>query len=231
MYDFYLANKNYSSWSLRPWILMRERNIPFQERLVPFADWSSYEKFKAFSPSGKVPCLVDQSTTVWDSLAIIEYLAEHHEGVWPAAAGARAWARSAAAEMHSGFGVLRDRCPMNCGIRVSLASFPEDLKRDLQRICELWEEGLTRFGGPFLAGKTFTAVDAFFVPIVVRADTYDLPLTEGAASYAARIRELASLKEWYEAALLEPWREPAHEEEVQRAGVCIEDRRAAVAAG
>ncbi|HQY70835.1 MAG TPA: glutathione S-transferase N-terminal domain-containing protein, partial [Pseudomonadales bacterium] len=107
MYELYIANKNYSSWSLRPWVLMRELRIAFDERLVPFAPGSNFERFRAFSPTGKVPCLHDGATVVWDSLAIAEYLAERHAGVWPSDARARAWARSAAAEMHSGFGALR----------------------------------------------------------------------------------------------------------------------------
>ena len=112
MYELYIANKNYSSWSLRPWLLMRQLEIPFRERLMPFPAGGAGaghpgHPFRAFSPSGRVPCLHDGATVVWDSLAIAEYLAERHPGVWPADAGARAWARSAAAEMHAGFGALR----------------------------------------------------------------------------------------------------------------------------
>ena len=105
MYELYIANKNYSSWSLRPWVLMRELAIPFQEKLVPFGAGA----FQAFSPTGKVPCLVDGSTTVWDSLSITEYVGERHADVWPAESATRAWARSAAAEMHSGFFALRNQ--------------------------------------------------------------------------------------------------------------------------
>src|SRR5687768_13840084 len=109
-FDLYIGNKNYSSWSLRPWVLMRELNIPFREILVPFGGTQNPDAFRAFSPTGKVPCLVDGTTTVWDSLAITEYLAERHAGVWPTDAVARAWARSAAAEMHSGFQAMRNIC-------------------------------------------------------------------------------------------------------------------------
>src|SRR5690349_9794152 len=116
MYTLYIANKNYSSWSLRPWLLMRQLGIPFEERLVPFGHGAG--GFRTFSPTGKVPCLVDGDTVVWDSLSIVEYLADRHPGVWPAEPKARAWARSAAAEMHSGFAALRERCTMNLGIRV-----------------------------------------------------------------------------------------------------------------
>src|SRR6185295_12474755 len=122
MYVLYVGNKNYSSWSLRPWVLLRECAIPFEERLVPFADGSSHATYRSFSPTGKVPCLVDGGVVVWDSLGITEYLAERHAGVWPADPVARAWARCTAAEMHSGFGALRETCPMSCGIRVRLHS-------------------------------------------------------------------------------------------------------------
>src|SRR6202044_1737619 len=123
MYDLYIANKNYSSWSLRPWALMRELGIEFREHLLFFGQESSWVGFRKISPSGKVPCLVDGGIVVWDSMAIVEYLAERHEGVWPARSDARAWARSAAAEMHSGFGELRSRCSMSCGIRVRLNEY------------------------------------------------------------------------------------------------------------
>jgi glutathione S-transferase len=226
MYELYIANKNYSSWSLRPWVLMRELAIPFEERLAVFEEGTNWKRFRAFSPSGKVPCLRDEHTVVWDSLGIAEYLAERHGGVWPAEAVARAWARCAAAEMHSSFGVLRDRCSMNCGIRVRLHEMPDALKRDVQRIEELWLEGLRRFGGPFLAGPAVTAVDAFFAPVAFRVQTYFLELEPTASAYAARLLSLPSMQRWYADAIEEPWRDPGHEEEAQRAGVWIEDRRA-----
>ena len=127
MYDLFIGNKNYSSWSLRPWVLMRELNIPFRENLVPFGGAQNPDAFRGFSPTGKVPCLVDGSITVWDSLAITEYVGERHAGVWPAEAAARAWARCASAEMHSGFFALRNACTMNCGIRVTLKSIDAPL--------------------------------------------------------------------------------------------------------
>jgi glutathione S-transferase len=221
MVELFIANKNYSSWSLRPWVLMRELGIPFQERLVPFGQGS----FRSFSPSGKVPCLNDQGTVVWDSLAITEYLAERHDGVWPADAKARAWARCAAAEMHSGFGALRERCTMNCGIRVRLHELPPALERDIARLGELWNEGLARFGGPFLAGEAFTAVDAFFAPVAFRVQTYGLKLDGAAAAYASRLLALPAMQRWQADALQEPWREPAHDDEARRAGTLLEDLR------
>lgn len=225
MYTLYIANKNYSSWSLRPWVLLRELNIPFREELRPFSEGSNWDAFRTFSPSGKVPCLVDDQIAVWDSLAIVEYLADRHPNVWPQAAAARAWARSAAAEMHSGFGVLRDRCTMNCGLRVRLREMPDALKKDIARIDELWREGLQRFGGPFLAGSAFTAVDAFFAPVAFRVQTYKLQLSEPASAYASRLLQLPSLRSWYDAALSETWREAGHEEEVRQTGEVEQDFR------
>jgi glutathione S-transferase len=226
MYTLYIANKNYSSWSLRPWVLMRERSIPFEERLQVFAAGSNRDAFRAFSPNGLVPCLVDGGTVVWESLAIVEYLAERHDGVWPADPAARAWARSAAAEMHAGFAALCDRCPMNVGIRVRLGEIPPALAQDIARIGALWSQGLARFGGPFLAGTSFTAVDAFFAPVAFRVQTYGIALDGAAAGYAQRLLALPSMRDWEAAALQEPWREPGHEAEAQRAGTWLEDRRA-----
>ncbi|MBS0432441.1 MAG: glutathione S-transferase family protein [Proteobacteria bacterium] len=227
MLALYIANRNYSSWSLRPWILMRVRGITFEERLFPFDTGSSWETFRAFSPSGKVPCLTDDHTTVWDSLAIAEYLAEQHPGVWPPDRQARAFARCAAAEMHSGFAALREQCTMNCGIRVKLHRVDEALQRDLARVSELWNDGLRRFGGPYLAGPEFTAADAFYAPVAFRIQTYSPPVDDNAKSYAQRLLALPAMREWYEAALAETWRDAAHEAEVPRWGEVVEDLRAA----
>lgn len=225
-YQLYIANKNYSSWSLRPWVLMRTLEIPFEERLMRFGDGSSWAEFRAFSPTGQVPCLVQDGVTVWDSLAVTEYLAERHAGVWPTDPAARAWARSASAEMHAGFTVLRNVCTMNCGIRVRLDAVSPALQLNLDRIAELWLEGLDRFGGPFLAGETFTAVDAFFAPVSVRMQTYGLVLPEPAMDYAERLLDLPAMQAWMDDALAETWREPAHEAEARAAGAILEDRRA-----
>jgi len=222
MADLYIANKNYSSWSLRPWILMRMLDIPFDERLVPFGSTS----FLSFSPTGKVPCLVDGASRVWDSMGIAEYLAERHAGVWPADGEARAWARCAAAEMHSGFVALRDVCSMNCGVRVRLATITPALQKDAARIGELWMEGLQRFGGPFLAGDRFTAVDAFFAPVAFRWQTYGFPLPPEAQAYAERLLGLAPMRDWYAAALAETWRDAEHEADIHRHGTVTQDLRA-----
>jgi glutathione S-transferase len=230
MYELYIANKNYSSWSLRPWVLMRQLAIPFRERLVPFpADGGGAGPgFRAFSPTGRVPCLHDGATVVWDSLAITEYLADRHDGVWPARgdAAARAWARCAAAEMHAGFAELRERCSMSCGVRIRLGEITPALARDLARLAELWSEGLARFGGPFLAGGAFTAVDAFFAPVAFRIQTYGLGahLPAAPAAYAARLLELPAMRAWYTDALAETSRDPGHESEVR--GAVLADLRA-----
>ncbi|MGD9942736.1 MAG: glutathione S-transferase family protein [Burkholderiaceae bacterium] len=226
MYRLFIANKNYSSWSLRPWAVLREQGIAFEERLVPFAGADNWDEFRAFAPNGKVPCLVDGDTVVWDSLAIVEYLAERHAGVWPDDARARAWARCAAAEMHAGFGSLRGTCTMNCGLRVRLHGVSDALARDIERIDELWTDGLRRFGGPFLAGSSFTAADAFFAPVAFRVQTYGLVLGEPAAAYAQRLLATAALRRWQDEALAEPWRESAHEADALQVGDVIGDLRA-----
>jgi glutathione S-transferase len=226
VYDLYVANKNYSSWSLRPWVLMRELEIPFREHLVPFGEESSWLDFRKISPSGKVPCLIDGETVVWDSLAIAEYLAERHAGVWPAPAGARAWARSAAAEMHSGFGELRSRCSMSCGQRIRLNESPAALERDIARLGTLWNDGLRRFGGPYLAGEAFTAVDAFYAPVAFRVQSYGLTVDPVSAAYVDRSLSARAMQEWYADALKETLRDQPHDEEIAQIGRVLEDLRA-----
>lgn len=224
----YIANKNYSSWSLRPWVLLSELGLPFEERLQVFGPGSNWDVFRRFSPNGRVPCLVDGDTAVWDSLAITEYLAESHPAVWPSDRAARTWARCAAAEMHAGFATLREQCGMNCGIRVRLREVGPALRADVARIVELWNEGLARFGGPFLAGDAFGAVDAFFAPVTFRMQTYGLTLGDAATAYAQRLRELPGMRRWYAEALQESWRDPDHEERVKRFGTLLADLRAPV---
>ena len=225
MRTLYIANKNYSSWSLRPWVLMRELGIPFEENLTPFQPGSNWAPFRRFSPNGRVPCLHDGGAVVWDSLAIAEYLAESHPAVWPSERAARAWARCAAAEMHAGFATLRDQCGMSCGVRVRLHDIGPALRTDIDRIGELWNEGLSRFGGPFLAGDAFTAADAFYAPVVFRVQTYGLALDGAAAGYARRMLALPAMQRWYADALAESWRDQGHEAEVQRYGELLEDFR------
>jgi glutathione S-transferase len=227
MYELYIANKNYSSWSLRPWVLLSELKIPFTEHLVPFlaGPSSNWSAFRAFSPTGKVPCLRDDRTVVWDSLAITEYVAEKHPGVWPSDSIARAWARCAAAEMHTGFNALRSHCSMNCGVRLRMHSVPDALSRDLTRLQELWGEGLQRFGGPFLAGTQFGAVDAFYAPVAFRIQSYALPVDDVSRAYVERLLALSSMQRWYHDALTETWRDPDHERETLASGTLLEDLR------
>ena len=225
MYTLYIANKNYSSWSLRPWALLTELGIPFKEQLFPFGAGSNWDEFRQFSPNGKVPCLLDDGLTVWESLAIVEFLAERHPGVWPEQSAARAWARSVAAEMHAGFSTLRTRCPMSCGIRVRLHEIGPALKTDLARLDELWRDGLDKFGGPFLAGDTFTAVDAFFAPVAFRVQTYGVPLSDESLAYVKRLLDTRALQQWQQQALAEPWREPGHEADCLAYGTLVADLR------
>ncbi|MCE7903947.1 MAG: glutathione S-transferase family protein, partial [Gammaproteobacteria bacterium PRO9] len=222
----FIGNKNYSSWSLRPWVLMKQLGIPFREQLLVFGRQSDWERFRKLSPAGLVPCLHDAPTIVWESLAITEYLAERHAGVWPAEPVARAFARCAAAEMHAGFGALRAICGMNCGVRVQLRETVPALQRDLDRLSALWTEGLKRFGGPFLAGNAFSAVDAFYAPVAFRIQTYKPGLPREALDYSARLIALPAMRDWYRAALAEPWRDPAHEAELSENGTVVEDLRA-----
>ena len=225
MYDLHIANKNYSSWSLRPWVLMRTLNIPFNENLVPFNDPNPANEFTRFSPTGKVPCLTDGETTIWDTLAITEYLGESHDGVWAENKRARAWSRSAAAEMHSGFQTLRNLHPMSVGLRILPNTAPKSLEGDIARIDALWQQGLDTFGGSFLAGEDFTAVDAFFCPVAFRFRTYDAKLSPASEAYRDLLLGLPAMKEWEAAALLEPWRDAEHEQEAAASGQIIEDLR------
>ena len=221
MYTLHIANKNYSSWSLRPWVLMQALDIPFTERVHRLGS----ETFTDFSPSGKVPCLVDGDTVVWDSLAIVEYLAEHHSGVWPIDVQTRAWARCAAAEMHSSFASLRNQHGMNVGVRVAVAQRSPEVLADIARIEDLWNEGLTRFGGPFLAGRKFTVVDAFFAPVVYRCRTYGITLQGAAAGYVQTLLDHPAMREWEAAALAEDFRDPPHEDELAQIGSVTADLR------
>lgn len=224
MYTLHIANKNYSSWSLRPWALLRALDIPFTERLHRLGVAG---EFRSFSPSGRVPCLEDGTTVVWDSLAITEYLSERHAGVWPSDAQARAWARCAAAEMHSGFAALRNLHGMNVGVRVTVTQRPAAVEADIARIVELWQQGLQRFGGPFLAGASFGAVDAFFAPVAFRFRTYGVTPPAAAGDYLTRLLAHPALREWETTALAEDFREAEHEAELAVAGSVSADFRAA----
>jgi glutathione S-transferase len=224
-YTLITANRNYSSWSLRPWLLMKALGIAFEERFEPFAKPDNYEDFRAFSPSGQVPVLIDGDRTIWDSFGIVLYLAERHPGVWPKDEAARAWAICATAEMHGGFGALRNDCTMNVGVRVAPNPPSPALARQIARLGELWAEGLSRFGGPWLAGKDFSAVDAFYAPVAFRVRTYGLDVGAAGAAWVARILDHPAMLDWEKVALTESWREAAHEAELAAAGTITADFR------
>lgn len=207
-----IGNKNYSSWSMRPWVLMRQLGLPFDEvkLRLDFSPDSVFRRAVArFSPAGRVPVLVDEGFAVWDSLAIVEYLHERFpdRGVWPAAAQERARARSLAAEMHAGFGALRSRCPMNIE-----AALPEvgarlwvehaELRADVARIETMWAQALAASGGPFLFGA-FSAADAFYAPVCTRLRTYALPLVEITRRYIDAVSAVPSVTVWIADALAE----------------------------
>jgi glutathione S-transferase len=226
MYELFIGNKNYSSWSMRPWVLMRQLGIGFQEQLRPFHLNKGEGDFRKFSPTGKVPLLVHGELSIWDSLAIAEFLGERHPGVWPAMADARAFGRCAAAEMHSGFGTLRNECSMSVGVRIRLHQVSGGLRAELARLDELWAQGIGQFGGPFLAGPRFTAADAFFAPVATRIQTYGLPVTERAGRYASLLLEQSAVKEWIAGGLAETFRDMPHEKEILESGVLLQDLRA-----
>lgn len=226
MYVLITANRNYSSWSLRPWVLMRALGIAFEDQIEPFSNPINYDEFRSFSPTGQVPALLDEGRTVYDSLGITLYLADRHEGVWPADPDARAWAQCAAAEMHSGFSALRNDCTMNVGVRVTPKPPSGALRLDVARIRELFAEGLSRFGGPFLAGDRFTAVDAFFAPVAFRIRTYGLDVGAGQA-WVDHMLAHPAMQDWERQALAESWREEGHEAELMAAGAITADYRTA----
>ena len=223
-YTLITANRNYSSWSLRPWVLMKALGIPFEDRIEPFTKPDNYEDFRKFSPTGQVPLLIDGARMIPDSLGITLYLAERHAGIWPADEAARIFAQGAVAEMHGGFGHLRNDCTMNVGVRGTPKPMSEGLKRNIQRLREIFETGLERFGGPWLAGAEFTAADAFYAPVAYRIRTYGLDVGGGKA-WADHVLAHPAMIEWEAAALAEDWREASHEEELAACGAVMADYR------
>jgi glutathione S-transferase len=224
-YVLITANRNYSSWSLRPWLLMKALGIPFADRIEPFAKPDNYAEFRAFSPSGQVPVLIDGERTIWDSLGITLYLAERHAGIWPSDGAARAWAYAATAEMHGGFGALRNDCTMNVGVRVTPRPASLALQRQVARLGELWAEGLSTFGGAWLAGNDFTAVDAFYASVAFRVRTYGLDVGTAGQAWVDRILAHPAMRQWEEEALAERWREADHEAELAATGIITADYR------
>jgi glutathione S-transferase len=224
-YTLITANRNYSSWSLRPWVLMKALGIAFQDRIEPFTQDSNYTEFRKFSPTGQVPCLIDDGVTIWDSLGITLYLADRHDGVWPTDPSARAWAMCAVTEMHGGFSALRNDCTMNVGVRVTPNPMRPALTRDVARIAELWAAGLRKFGGPYLAGSKFTAVDAFFAPVAYRVRTYGLDVGTTGQAWVDMILTHPAMLQWEAEALTESWREAGHEAELAACGSITADYR------
>jgi glutathione S-transferase len=203
-----IANKTYSSWSLRPWLLLRQAGLPFEEVVIPLGQPDTAERIRTHSPAGRVPVLRDGDLTIWDSLAIMEYAAETWPEikVWPGDRAARALARSISAEMHSGFTALRSSCPMNLGRRYGSRDRGEGVARDVTRIQEIWRDARRRFGagGPFLFGA-FSAADAMYAPVVTRLDTYSIAVDPVCQAYMDAILSLPAFAAWRDAALQEPW--------------------------
>ncbi|CAN7639799.1 MULTISPECIES: glutathione S-transferase family protein [unclassified Variovorax] len=213
MPKLYIGNKNYSSWSMRPWVLMKQAGIAFEEVMVPFDDLDADSHFKktihAINPTGRVPVLVDGATIVYDTLAICEYLAESHpdKALWPRDMAQRAHARSICAEMHAGFGALRTHCGMNIEAdlreqgRIILRDKPE-VGADLARIVQMWSGLLETHGGPMLFGE-FGIADAYFAPVGVRIRTFGLPVPAAITAYIERVQQLPGVKAWIDEALVE----------------------------
>jgi len=201
-----IGNKAYSSWSLRPWLLLREAGIAFKEIRIPLYTPESPQRIREHSPSGYVPVLIDGATRVWDSLAICEYVNERFPQTqgWPEAAAVRAVARSVSAEMHSGFAAVRTELPMNVRGRRSGVTPSPAARTGIDRIVEIWRDCRERFGagGSFLFGR-FGIADAMYAPVVTRFATYGVELTGAARDYAAAVQALPSLREWVEAARAE----------------------------
>ncbi len=205
MFDLYIGNKNYSSWSLRPWLLMKHFGIPFTEHMVSVAGREYNAALKPLAGNARVPCLHDDGFQVWESIAIAEYLAERHPQIWPADSKARARARSVSAEMHAGFGALRTAMPMNLKLKLKGKPATPAVQRDIDRIVEIWEEARTQFAsgdGPWLFGD-FSVADAMFAPIVWRLHVYNVPLPPVAAAYRDAMLAHPAMQEWYAAGIHE----------------------------
>ena len=222
MLKLYIGNKNYSSWSMRSWVLMTQAGIPFEEVRLRFDGFAPDSQFKrqigAVNPAGKVPLLLDGTLAVWDSLAIAEYLAEAYPELtlWPRGAPERARARSVCAEMHSGFGALRSACGMNIEARLPevgaiLWRDHAGVRADVARIVQIWQSLLAEHGGPMLFGR-FGIADAFYAPVVMRLKTFSLPVPDDVAAYMERVCALPGVAAWIEGALAEqdfrPFEEP-----------------------
>ena len=200
-----IANKNYSSWSLRAWLALAQAGIVFDEILIPLGMPDAKSQLLGYSPAGKVPVLIDGRAKVWESIAICEYAAERwpDKPFWPADRAARAHARAVSAEMHAGFFALREAMPMNCRSRYPGKGRSAAVDADIARIEALWADCLRRYGGPFLFGA-FSIADAMYAPVVSRFLTYDVKLGGALRQYAQAVLDLPAMKEWYAAGAAEP---------------------------
>jgi glutathione S-transferase len=201
-----IGNKNYSSWSLRPWLFMKHQGVSFDEILVPLDLPDTRENIDKYGPSGRVPVLLNGTLAIWDSLAICEYIAETTGKGWPLDPTARAIARSVSAEMHSGFATLRSLWPMNARARNRHTAMTAALEADIERIDEIWNDCRARFGagGPWLFGD-YSIADAMYAPVVLRFNTYGANVSQTARWYMAAVLEDPLLQEWLQAAKLETW--------------------------
>ena len=193
-----IGNKNYSSWSMRPWLALRANDIPFEETFIPlYTGATDKQRILDVSPAGKVPILIDGDITVWDSLAIIEYLAERfpEKRLWPDARAARARARAISAEMHSGFAALRNECGMNLHRPVGAIALSEEARGNIARVQEIWTECLARHGGPFLFGS-FGGADAMYAPVVHRFRSYAVDVMPAVRRYMEAMQALPAFQEW-----------------------------------
>lgn len=208
----YVGNKNYSSWSLRPWIALEACGIPFEEVVIAFDFAAGNPRIKEVSPTGRVPVLHHGDARIWESLAIIEYAAElfPDAGLWPKDSNERARARSYSMEMLSGFRALRSACPMNIRRRKSAVPLQEGVAADIARIETIWREAIALSGGPFLFGA-FSAADAMFAPVVSRFEAYDLTRNPVSLEYMDAVKTHPAFRKWQEAAIAEPWIVPEDE--------------------
>ncbi len=208
----YIGNKNYSSWSFRPWIALEGTGVPFTDKVIPFDFAAGNPQFRDLSPTGKVPVLHHGAVRVWESLAIIEYVAElfPKKGLWPQDAAARAEARAIAMEMLSGFRAIRNACPMNIRRKPGKIDLPDGVMEDVARIETIWKDALARSGGPFLFGA-FSAADAMYAPVVNRFEAYCLTTDETVLAYMARMKAHPAWQKWQAAAEAEPWIVPEDE--------------------
>ncbi|NOV18401.1 glutathione S-transferase family protein [Ensifer adhaerens] len=202
----YVGNKNYSSWSLRPWLALEASGIAFEDVVIPFDLAAGNPKLREISPTGRVPLLEHGDVKIWESLAIIEYVAElfPDAGLWPADQQDRARARSYACEMLSGFRALRSACPMNIRRQKQTLGVSGDVRADVARIETIWADALARSGGPFLFGS-FTAADAMYAPVVNRFDVYNLVSDPTTLGYMERVKAHPASRKWEAAARAEPW--------------------------